>query len=76
MITNHGGPGTFAYSPLDPTMAGSTTNPAFPDGRLGELRGRKPLRSWARTRSPALPGWMSAGLALPLLPPLDPRGFP
>ena len=25
-----GGPGAFAYSPLDPTMAGSATNPAFP----------------------------------------------
>ena len=29
---NHGGPGTFAYSPLDPTNAGTTTNPGFPKG--------------------------------------------
>ncbi|MDE0628607.1 MAG: hypothetical protein OXH99_19610 [Bryobacterales bacterium] len=29
---NEGGPGSFAYSPLDPTMAGSMTNPAFPLG--------------------------------------------
>ena len=29
---NQGGPGSFAYSPLDPTMAGSATNPAFPSG--------------------------------------------
>ena len=27
-----GGPGAFAYSPLDPTMAGTVTNPAFPLG--------------------------------------------
>ncbi|MYC68868.1 MAG: hypothetical protein F4X12_21370 [Acidobacteriia bacterium] len=27
-----GGPGAFAYSPLDPTMAGNATNPAFPVG--------------------------------------------
>ena len=29
---NEGGPGSFAYSPLDPTMAGTATNPAFPLG--------------------------------------------
>ena len=29
---NQGGPGSFAYSPLDPTMAGNATNPAFPVG--------------------------------------------
>ena len=29
---NEGGPGSFAYSPLDPTMAGTATNPAFPIG--------------------------------------------
>ena len=29
---NEGGPGSFAYSPLDPTMAGNLTNPAFPIG--------------------------------------------
>ena len=27
-----GGPGSFAYSPLDPTMAGNEANPAFPIG--------------------------------------------
>ena len=27
-----GGPGSFAYSPLDPTMAGNAANPAFPLG--------------------------------------------
>ena len=29
---NEGGPGSFAYSTLDPTMAGNATNPAFPVG--------------------------------------------
>ena len=28
--TLHGGPGTFAYSPLDPTNVGTPTNPGFP----------------------------------------------
>ncbi len=33
-IRTHGGPGTFAYSPLDPTNAGTTTNTGFPqDGK-------------------------------------------
>jgi len=30
VIRDHGGPGAFAYSPLDPTNAGTTTNPGFP----------------------------------------------
>ena len=30
VIRGHGGPGAFAYSPLDPTNAGTTTNPGFP----------------------------------------------
>ena len=30
VLTAHGGPGTFAYSPLDPTQAGTQTNPSFP----------------------------------------------
>ena len=30
--TTHGGPGTFAYSPLDPTNVGTPTNPGFPRG--------------------------------------------
>ena len=29
-IRHQGGPGTFAYSPLDPTNAGTPTNPGFP----------------------------------------------
>ena len=29
-IRDHGGPGTFAYSPLDPTNVGTTTNRSFP----------------------------------------------
>ena len=36
---NEGGPGTFAYSPLDPTQAGSTTNPAFPAGGSARFMG-------------------------------------
>ena len=31
-IRNHGGPGTFAYSPLDPTNAGTPTHTGFPEG--------------------------------------------
>ncbi len=31
-IKTHGGPGTFAYSPLDPTNAGTPTNTGFPEG--------------------------------------------
>ena len=34
-----GGPGAFAYSPLDPTMAGSATNPAFPLGGSARYMG-------------------------------------
>ena len=30
VIDDHGGPGTFAYSQLDPTNVGTPTNPAFP----------------------------------------------
>ena len=32
VVKGEGGPGSFAYSPLDPTMAGNATNPAFPVG--------------------------------------------
>ena len=32
VIKTHGGPGTFAYSPLDPTNAGTPTNTGFPQG--------------------------------------------
>ena len=32
VIRSHGGPGTFAYSPLDPTNAGTPTNTGFPQG--------------------------------------------
>ncbi len=36
---NEGGPGSFAYSPLDPTMAGSRTNSAFPQGGTASFVG-------------------------------------
>ena len=32
VLRDHGGPGTFAYSPLAPTPAGSYTDPGFPAG--------------------------------------------
>ena len=34
-----GGPGSFAYSPLDPTMAGNAANPAFPIGGSASYEG-------------------------------------
>ena len=39
LIESHGGPGTFAYSPLDPTNAGTETNPAFPKGGSASYTG-------------------------------------
>ena len=36
---DEGGPGSFAYSPLDPTMAGNLTNPAFPIGSSASFVG-------------------------------------
>ena len=36
---NQGGPGAFAYSPLDPTLAGSQLNPAFPPGGTASFVG-------------------------------------
>ena len=35
----HGGPGTFAYSALDPTQAGTKTNPGFPEGGSASYAG-------------------------------------
>ena len=35
----HGGPGTFAYSPLDPTNAGTPTNTGFPEGGSARYTG-------------------------------------
>ena len=37
--TNHGGPGTFAYSPLDPTNAGTPANPGFSPGGSASYTG-------------------------------------
>ena len=39
MIRTHGGPGTFAYSPLDPTNAGTVTNTGFPEGGSASYTG-------------------------------------
>ena len=39
VIRTHGGPGTFAYSPLDPTNAGTATNPGFPRGGSASYTG-------------------------------------
>ena len=39
VIRTHGGPGTFAYSPLDPTNAGTQTNPGFPKGGSARYTG-------------------------------------
>ena len=36
---NLGGPGTFAYSPLDPTNAGTPTNTGFPQGGSASYTG-------------------------------------
>ncbi len=37
--TGHGGPGTFAYSPLDPTNAGTPTNTGFTEGGSASYTG-------------------------------------
>ena len=37
--TSHGGPGTFAYSALDPTNAGTPTNTGFPEGGSASYTG-------------------------------------
>ena len=39
MLTSHGGPGTFAYSPLDSTSPGTSTNPGFPLGGSASYTG-------------------------------------
>ena len=39
VIDTHGGPGTFAYSPLDPTNAGTLANPGFPKGGSASYTG-------------------------------------
>ena len=37
--TGHGGPGTFAYSPLDATNAGTPANTGFPEGGSASYTG-------------------------------------
>ena len=39
IASGHGGPGTFAYSPLDPSVAGNDTNPGFLAGGSARYTG-------------------------------------
>ncbi len=39
VVKTHGGPGTFAYSPLDPTNAGTPANTGFPQGGSASYTG-------------------------------------
>ena len=39
LLKDKGGPGTFAYSPLDPAIAGTATNPGFPLGGSARYTG-------------------------------------